>query len=339
MRTMKRIASILCAFAVATPALMAFKSTADSTDIKLYDINVAVDEAAAKVRIDIDLDIEKYSVNSEREIIFTPVIVADNLSDSLALDPIVIAGRNRWFHYLRDGELEDPLTPIYRAGKKNAHAVYTRDVPFASWMEQSTVEMRAESANCCDAPERLTGPSPSGNIPLAHIDVTRPAFSPDFVYAPPVDAGPVIKSLSGSAFITFIVNRTELEPDYMINPQELRKIYNSIQYVKDDKDATITHVHIKGFASPEGPYDNNVRLAKGRTETLRRHVRDLYHFPDTVVTSSYDPEDWAGLRNYLTDSLDFPMNTAVRSSTLSTARSATTRATAKSRSASQRTTP
>ena len=210
---MKRIASILCAFAVATPALMAFKSTADSTDIKLYDINVAVDEAAAKVRIDIDLDIEKYSVNSEREIIFTPVIVADNLSDSLALDPIVIAGRNRWFHYLRDGELEDPLTPIYRAGKKNAHAVYTRDVPFASWMEQSTVEMRAESANCCDAPERLTGPSPSGNIPLAHIDVTRPAFSPDFVYAPPVDAGPVIKSLSGSAFITFIVNRTELEPD------------------------------------------------------------------------------------------------------------------------------
>ena len=68
-----------------------------------------------KVRIDIDLDIEKYSVNSEREIIFTPVIVADNLSDSLALDPIVIAGRNRWFHYLRDGELEDPLTPIYRA--------------------------------------------------------------------------------------------------------------------------------------------------------------------------------------------------------------------------------
>ena len=33
----------------------------------------------------------------------------------------------------------------------------------------------------------------------------------------------------------------------MINPQELRKIYNSIQYVKDDKDATITHVHIKGF--------------------------------------------------------------------------------------------
>ena len=307
MRTMKRIASILCAFAVATPALMAFKSTADSTDIKLYDINVAVDEAAAKVRIDIDLDIEKYSVNSEREIIFTPVIVADNLSDSLALEPIVIAGRNRWFHYLRDGELEDPLTPIYRAGKKNAHAGSPREVPFASWMEQSTVEMRAESANCCDAPDRLTGPSPSGNIPLAHIDVTRPAFNPDFVYAPPVDAGPVIKSLSGSAFITFIVNRTELEPDYMINPQELRKIYNSIQYVKDDKDATITHVHIKGFASPEGPYDNNVRLAKGRTETLRRHVRDLYHFPDTVVTSSYDPEDWAGLRNYLTDSLDFPI--------------------------------
>ena len=92
---MKRIASILAALALATPAVMAFKSTADSTDIKLYDINVAVDEAAGKLKIDIDLDIEKYSVNSEREIIFTPVIVADNLSASLALEPLVIAGRNR----------------------------------------------------------------------------------------------------------------------------------------------------------------------------------------------------------------------------------------------------
>lgn len=93
----------------------------------------------------------------------------------------------------------------------------------------------------------------------------------------------------------------------MINRRELAKIINSIDYVRQDKDATITHVHIKGFASPEGPYDNNVRLAKGRTETLRRYVRDLYSFPDTTITSSYEPEDWEGLRTWLTDSLSLPI--------------------------------
>lgn len=126
-----------------------------------------------------------------------------------------------------------------------------------------------------------------------------------FVFAPPVDEGPVIKSIEGSAFITFVVNRTELKPDYMVNRRELGKIINSIDYVRNDSDATITHVHIKGFASPEGPYDNNVRLAKGRTETLRRYVRDLYSFADTVVTKSYEPEDWGGFRKYITDSMQF----------------------------------
>lgn len=113
------------------------------------------------------------------------------------------------------------------------------------------------------------------------------------------------RSIDGSAFVTFVVNRTELKENYMNNRAELDKIINSIEYVRRDTDATITRVHIKGFASPEGPYDNNVRLAQGRTETLRRYVRDLYSFPDTTVTSSYEPEDWAGLRRYMTDSMQF----------------------------------
>ena len=142
---------------------MAFKSTADSTDIKALMTSTSPStRLLPKSESTLYLDIEKYSVNPNAKSYIHPVIVADNLSGHLALDP----NRDRRLEpvvplYLRDGELEDPLTPIYRAGKKNAHAVYTRDVPFASWMEQSTVETRAESANCCDdAPERLTGPSP-----------------------------------------------------------------------------------------------------------------------------------------------------------------------------------
>lgn len=126
--------------------------------------------------------------------------------------------------------------------------------------------------------------------------------------SPPVDAGPVEKNIEGSAFITFVVNRTELKPDYMINRQELAKIINSIDYVRNDPDATITHVHIKGFASPEGPWKNNVRLATGRTETLRRYVRDLYKFDDKTITSSFEPEDWQGLRAYVADSMNIHLD-------------------------------
>ncbi|MDE5826855.1 MAG: DUF3868 domain-containing protein [Duncaniella sp.] len=278
----------------------------DDNPLKVHDIDVQVDEKAGQLNLKIDLDMADIKLPANREMIFTPVIIAENGTDSIELDPITIAGRNRWYWHLRNSDLDAPGTYVYRAGSAS-HATYTEAIPFEPWMGNSLVEMRQETANCCDRPDPLPGPGRRGNIDLALIDTRRPELIAEYVFAPPVDAGPVVKEVKGSAFVTFVVNRTELNPNYMINPQELQKIYNSIQLVKDDKDATITHVHIKGFASPEGPYDNNVRLAKGRTETLRQHVRDLYHFPDTTITSSFDPEDWAGLRNYITDSLSYPI--------------------------------
>lgn len=304
---MKRIAHIFAACAVAVPALMAFQKEVGSADVRLYDINLTVDEGARNVRVRIDLAVDTYSLPSEREIIFTPVLIADSRTDSLQLEPVIVAGRNRWYGYLRDGMLDGDAPSIYRAGKQT-RAHIDAEFPFQPWMASSSLEMRAESANCCDAPVALAGPSPSGNVPMARIDLERPTVDIDFVFAPPVDAGPVMKSIEGSAFVTFVVNRTELKPDYMNNPAELQKIINSIEYVRRDSDATITRVHIKGFASPEGPYQNNVRLAQGRTETLRRYVRDLYSFADTTVTSDYEPEDWAGLRAYVADSMEISLS-------------------------------
>ena len=115
---MKRIVNLLAALFIASYAAWASGPTADSADIKLYDISVAVDSQARKVRVRIGLDIEKYRVNSEREIIFTPVLVARDRSDSLVLEPVTIAGRNRWYHYLRDGVLDGGDSGIYRAGRK-----------------------------------------------------------------------------------------------------------------------------------------------------------------------------------------------------------------------------
>lgn len=305
--TIKRILSISAAAAIAAQASWAFDMRADSTTINLSDINVAVNEATRRLSIDIDLDLARFNLSRDREMTLTPVLMAAGRTDSLELETITVAGRNLWYHYLRNNFLEGGDAPIFRAGKPGK-AHYSRTVDLEPWMERSTVEMRVSTANCCDKPLPMPGPSDNGMVPLAAIDVARPPLDIPFVFAPPVDAGPVTKSIEGSAFVTFVVNRTELKENYMNNRHELDKIINSIEYVRRDPDATITHVHIKGFASPEGPYNNNVRLAMGRTETLRRYVRDLYSFPDTTVTSDYEPEDWAGLRKYITDSMQFDIS-------------------------------
>lgn len=72
-------------------------------------------------------------------------------------------------------------------------------------------------------------------------------------------------------------------------------IHKTINTVKDDADVSIDSVSIKGFASPEGPYNNNVRLAKGRTQTLTEYVRTLCAFEPGIMRQAFEPEDWQGL--------------------------------------------
>ncbi|MCM1068243.1 MAG: DUF3868 domain-containing protein [Muribaculaceae bacterium] len=295
-RTILFIAAALTAGAQAHAAVAAAP--------KIYDVAVAVDEAASTVNVGVELRLSELSLKSDGEMILTPLIIAADGTDSLALEPITVCGRNRWYFHLRAGELDSGDAPIYRAGTEGS-AKFMQSVPFEPWMGQSTVELRQEAATCCRTPEKIAGPSPSGNTELARIDTRRPELISEYVFAPPVDDAPVEKNIEGKAFVSFVVNRTELKPDYMVNRREIAKIINSIDYVRNDSDAIITGVHIKGFASPEGSYTNNIRLAKGRTATLSAYVRDLYHFADGIVTNSFEPEDWEGLRSYMTDSLDY----------------------------------
>ena len=115
---MKRILTIITAISVAIPAATSAVKTIDSSFIKLHDLSVNIDEQQGKMRIAIDVDPKEYKVKSEREIILTPILVAENRSDSLLLSEIVIAGRNRWLQYQRQNLLDDGEAGIYRAGKK-----------------------------------------------------------------------------------------------------------------------------------------------------------------------------------------------------------------------------
>ena len=66
--------------------------------------------------------------------------------------------------------------------------------------------------------------------------------------------------------------------------------------VKNDKDVSITNIDIHGYASPDGPYDNNVRLANNRAAALRNYVCNLYTIDKKLFTYHATPEDWEGFK-------------------------------------------
>lgn len=241
------------------------------------------------LKLNLVLDASGLAIKSEREVIYTPMLV--NGTDTVRFDSFIIAGRNRWLEHQRNDDAY--ALPLFRSGQIAEPIQLAEQTPYQEWMATSTLEMDSQECGCCAAPK--------GNAvtPIAEIDLVPKVFTPEMSYVTPKAEAVKTRSINARAYIDFPVNRTEIFPDYRRNPEELSKIRGTIDSVRNDRDLTITSIHIKGFASPEGTYANNERLAKGRTATLADYVRGLYHFDRNTITTSFQPEDWDGLIEYV----------------------------------------
>jgi tetratricopeptide (TPR) repeat protein len=110
------------------------------------------------------------------------------------------------------------------------------------------------------------------------------------------------RNLHGSAYITFVVNKWELKPDYMNNRSELRKITDTLDVMVKDPNVSVRQVKIHGWASPESPYEHNKMLAENRAKSLTEYVKHQYNLPAEVFApAEATPENWEGLRAAVVD--------------------------------------
>ncbi len=280
----KRILSLLTAF------VFAVSTFASSEDINRV-TGLKVDRSTDRLLVNMIIDGEGLGKKSNRESWLTPVLTdttSDGTVNILRLPSVMVGGRNRYYQALRNGV----KVPIYRGGKIN----YAANVAWQPWMETAHMSLERLECGCCGQDTLIT------DTPLTVLDFVPRKFTAPLQYiAPLLSADDTVKrrEIYGRAFIDFPVNRTEIYPDYRSNPRELAVIRATIDSVRQDPDITVRKITLKGYASPEGPYNNNVRLAKGRTEALKNYVQGLYHFPESVISTSFEPEDWEGLREFM----------------------------------------
>ena len=239
--------------------------------------------------VDLTLNLSDLDIKSNRAVTFTPVI---QRGDSLTrLPPLIVNGRNRQILYERTGRnpIDDGEFAIRRKNGAEQRFDYRTRVPYARWMGKSEMAMVTDECGCgWDA----LGSERGTLFPIRLDRTPRPVMA---YIAPPAEVKNRAKE--GSAFLDFPVNRTEIHPDYRQNSRELAAICETVESVRDDKYATITAISIKGYASPEGSYANNERLAKGRSEALLAYVKGRYDLAGVATEASYEPEDWAGLED------------------------------------------
>lgn len=276
---------------VIATVIVAHLTVSAQTDFKKIVINDA-DLARNQnlMTVTMDFDFSAFNVESNRAVLLTPYIIKGDVS--VALPALGFYGRDRYFYYIRNDQqlTNSEIKDAYLENKMPEYIPYIVNVPFEKWMNGADLVIERKVFGCCGKLEEED---------FCILDKYK-VFIPEYIYVePPKPETRKERCIEGNAYVDYPVSQTVIYPDYHNNDVELAKIKSTIDSVKFDQDISVTSIFIKGFASPESPYDNNARLAKGRTQSIKDYVLGMYVFDDDLITTDFEPENWEGLREYL----------------------------------------
>lgn len=235
--------------------------------------------------------LDSLRLGSNRQMVITPVI-EDAEGRMATFRPVIVNGRRQHIYHQRNGNKRRPdATEVRHTPGKPQSVDYLDALRYEEWMDGAALRFATDTCGCGD----LLG-SDAGET--RQLDF-HPERGLRMAFLSPVAGPDPVVSITGKAYLDYPVNRTELHPDYRNNPRELQKIIETIEQVRRDSNVAITRIGIHGYASPEGSWDNNVRLSIGRAATLKNYVRQLMRFDDSIFTVSNTPEDWDGLDSLL----------------------------------------
>ncbi|MCH5319507.1 MAG: hypothetical protein J1E38_07355 [Paramuribaculum sp.] len=102
-----------------------------------------------------------------------------------------------------------------------------------------------------------------------------------------------------SAEIKFLINKANIRPDQLTTPQ-MEAFNSDLRSVDKDPSKQITELNISSYASPDGSYEFNTRLAEQREINTQAYLEGklkkdgITEFGE--LTSQFTPEDWEGFQ-------------------------------------------
>ena len=239
-----------------------------------------------------DFILDQLDVPSNRYRAFTPIIRSRNGDQETRLKTLIVSGRRQNIVFERDGIDElyaDNCDNIRRMNDAPQTYSYTDAIDREAWHKNADVVVEADLCGCGDKMKNQ-------EYPLATLKEINPWELIELANQEPNPEKPM-RELHGSAYITFVVDRWEMKPDYMDNRRELRKITDTLDIMVADKNITVNTIKIHGWASPESPYNHNHMLATNRAKSLTEWLRKNYNLPASAFApAEATPENWIGLR-------------------------------------------
>ncbi len=310
---MKKIIIPTCAalmFALSATAQM--KRVDTNTGIAVENTGISVTGQSIvlegdEIAVQLDVAIGRRAARSGHTVVWRPFITDG--SSRWALPEIVVQHRRARIAERRhnwaagiETLFDDPTLALN--GEK---VQYTARVPYQHWMGGAELIVETLDMGCCG--------SDTGAALLAYDLPTKPLpVLPEPEPEPQPTTGELMTEpwvLPASQFseqlmfdddrdaalrVYFRWNDSVLDLDYEQNAGILARLMEVIATLENSDDSRVAQIVVAGFASPEGPFDLNDRLAYNRATALKEYIAGHSGIDDERIHIYNGAEDWVGLR-------------------------------------------
>ena len=286
---------------IAAAALMsvpAFAGMPEDIDIR----NTSVASVKDRIRYSADIVLDALRLKANRQLYLTPVI-EDGQGNRVVLPAVVVNGRSMQIGWERgtvkpSENYTQGIEKVVR--RENGHpqtVTYNASAPMQTWMlgKEASVRWMVDSCGC----GHYAGSAAAGTVTRLGVN---PLEKMRVAYMTPAVTELPVTLHEGHARVQYEVNESDLHAEPYIcrngqpidNRLELSIIDDSISNALSNKNMEITKLIICGYASPEGSYTGNERLATARSRSLASYIADRYRLPADKWEYSAVAENWEG---------------------------------------------
>lgn len=302
---MKRnIQFIICLLAFTCLNVLQVKAQSRSFEGSITVNPVRLEQVGDSLYIDMDIVLNGVKVKSTRGVDLIPQLVSSEKSCNLP--EVTMKGRDEYRVYERSLSL---MNAAEKAGYEKPYIVkrvhrptsetiqYRYILPYESWMADAHLDIQRDECGCGETLLMKVEPVVD-RVTLEYIPEPY-AIVPHMAFIKPVVEEIKRRDIQVESFLDFEVNKVDIRPEYMNNPQELAKIRTMIDELKSDPSVEVKSLDIVGYASPEGSLANNKRLSEGRAMALRDYLGSRYDFRRNQYQTIFGGENWDGLEKAL----------------------------------------
>ncbi len=261
--------------------------------VKVLDKKVA--KKGSTVDVDILFSISQMNQKSNKGTILIPMLVHDN--DTARMPAVEIMGRKRYIYYQRNGKTatDAPAVVTERRNGEPQDIAYSHSLAYQPWMKNSQLVIGQDKCGCN---QTLVGDNLLADLGEVLKEKPKPVKKERQMVTN-------IQQLKGTAYLKFPINKYDIVPSLDRNASELAEIMQVIDMVKNNKNVRITAITLHGYASPDGKYSLNEKLAYNRTRALFNYLKQQYPAEDSLFEMTSTAEDWDGVLKYV-EASDLP---------------------------------